>query len=61
MDLIESVWVWVSCLNPTYDYSINEIKNLTGLDFFSEIPDEIEEVIEGYKNYQPISGVASLY
>jgi DNA/RNA endonuclease G (NUC1) len=41
-------------------FSINEIENLTGLDFFSEIPDEIEEVIEGYKRHQPISGSASL-
>lgn len=26
--------------------SVNELEELTGLDFFSNIPDEIEEVIE---------------
>ena len=42
---------WVSFLNPTYRssdraFSINEIESLTGLDFFSEIPDELEEQLE---------------
>jgi large repetitive protein len=27
-------------------FSINEIESLTGLDFFSEIPDELEEILE---------------
>lgn len=35
--------------------SVNELEELTGLDFFSNIPDEIEEVIESYTDTSIIS------
>ncbi len=31
---------------PYKAFSINEIESLTGLDFFSEIPDELEDQLE---------------
>ena len=40
-------------IEPLYKYTVtvDSIEKLTGMDFFTPLPDEIENKIEGYANY----------
>ena len=35
-----------------YVLSVDKVENTTGIDFFSELPDEIEAEIEAYSNFE---------